>query len=164
MGGWYIQTSDGQESYLNLPMRNLMWVVLSDLDQSPSIGEAIVASACDPRDRCRGCPFADGFIFDGQRFREVMLEATEFLQTHPDWTSGQEFYGGQSSRQIALRLFEHLATLTGERIIFEGAFRVDAGVCPEGTYYAKPPTRWQEVPGYLVNVVVRWRNRLFVRD
>lgn len=167
MGGWYISTDDGSETYLNLPERVLLGQVMGDMDDFESIDTAILSPACDPDGICSTCPYADGFTFDGDAFRTAMQRGLNFLSASPDWQrpNGGNRYSRYSDRQIAQRVPSqtsfglHLVLLSGGRVYFRDAMETGLGICPEGAPYRRKPENLRQVPAYLGNVWESWRYR-----
>ena len=132
MGGWLIRTSREREgAYLNLPQRNLMGAVFREMDDFASMDEATIGPACDPHCQ-KDCHNPDGFAFNGEGFRESMSKATEFLESHPDWTARRENWsGGEGERDVGVLIFARLGQLEGEIVFFYDDLETGTGVCPE---------------------------------
>jgi hypothetical protein len=132
MGGWLIRTSKEKEgAYLNLSQRNLIGEVFQDMDNFASINEAIIGPACDPHCQ-KDCDNPDGFAFDGEKFRKGMRQASEFLESHPDWTAERKNWSdGKGDREVGLTIFSRLGQLEGEIIFFYDHYLTGRGICPE---------------------------------
>lgn len=167
MGGYRISAlADGRRMDgdwgLNLPTRNLFHELLFDAGLWPALDGAILGPACDPDDLCRGCPHVDGFVFDGEPFREVMRAAVGWLDRNPGWTDPDRtrWSSGGTSWHVARNVVTELAALPGERIVFHDDLFVEAGWCPEGAPYRRYPRRFGEAPAFARNLFERKRNLL----
>ena len=131
MGGWTI-TTEGQEAYLNLPLRNLQGEVWNACDGFDVVDD--LGCICDLTGECRGsgCAYAPGFILGGESHRRACQSAVDWLESHPDWQGEDRraWSGGGNDREIALRMFRQLAALEGDRVYYWDDLCVWPG-CPK---------------------------------